>query len=113
MNNSLLGRLSIALFASALAVTPVPLRSHNRIAESSDSRDASNRSDIGLCSFLKDNHDGDKTFTATIGSWRLTLRNSNNFYAGNTTLLEKLKPKTPEADSKKLDAAVHLSLIHI
>ena len=108
MNNSLLSRLSIALFASALAVTPVPLRSHNRIAESSDSRDASNRSDIGLCSFLKDNpHDGDKTFTATIGSWRLTLRNTNNFYAGNTTLLEKLKPKTPEADSKKLDAAVH------
>lgn len=63
---------------------------------------------IGLCGFLKDDdRKWDNTFRATIQSWKLTIRNSKEFHAGNITLLEKIQSKTADKRTKKHGNADH------
>ena len=57
---------------------------------------------IGLCGFLKDDdRKWDNTFRTTIQSWKLTIRNSNEFHAGNITFLEKIQSKAANKRTKK------------
>lgn len=88
----MLRRLSIGVFASALAITPLPLNAHDGIADERGVGDQLNKPNIGLCDSLRgDDRQWDNTFTATIGSWKLTVRNSKEFHAGNITFLGKNK----------------------
>ena len=101
--------LSIGLFASVVAITPFALKAHDGLAYDLKPRDQSNnKPDIGLCDSLRDDdRQWDNTFTTTIGSWRLTVRNSNEFHAGNITFIEKINPENAEIDSKDLNSVVH------
>ena len=104
----MLRRLSIGLFASVVAITPFPLKAHDGLAYDIKPRDQSNKPGIGLCDSLRyDDRQWDNTFTTTIGLWRLTVRNSNDFHAGNITFIEKINPKNAEIGSKELNSVVH------
>ena len=104
----MLRRLSIGLFASAIAITPFPLKAHDGFAYGIKPRDQPNKPSIGLCDPLRDDdRQWDNTFTTTIGSWRLTVRNSNEFHAGNITFIEKINPKNAEIGSKEFNSVVH------
>ena len=104
----MLRRLSIGLLASAVAIVPLPLKAHDGFAYDSEVRDQLNKPNIGLCNYLRDDdRQWENTFTTSIGSWNLTVRNSNKFHAGNITLLEKINPKNTEKDSKGLNTALH------
>jgi len=105
----MLRRLSAGLLATAaVAITPVPLKAHDGFAYDSVSGDQLKKPNIGLCDSLRGNdRQWDNTFMATIGSWRLTVRNSNKFHAGNITFLEKIMSKDEEKGSEKLNKVVH------
>ena len=104
----MLRRLSIGVFASALAITPLPLNAHDGIADERGVGDQLNKPNIGLCDSLRgDDRQWDNTFTATIGSWKLTVRNSKKFHAGNITLLEKIKSDNFETNPKNLNTSMH------
>lgn len=104
----MLRRLSIGLFASVIAITPFPLKAHDGFAYGIKPRDQPNKPSIGLCDPLRDDdRQWDNTFTTTIGSWRLTVRNSNEFHAGNITFIEKINPKNAEEGSKEFNSVVH------
>ena len=104
----MLRRLSMGVFAFALAITPLPLKAHGGIADDRGAGDQLNKPNIGLCDSLRgDDRQWDNTLTTTIGSWKLTVRNSKEFHAGNITFLEKIKPNNSETDPKNLNAAVH------
>ena len=82
---------------------------HDHISDhDSKGRGQSPSPEIGLCGFLKDdNREWDNTFTTTIQSWKLTVRNSKEFHAGNITFIEKIHPKISGKHSKKLDTSDH------
>ena len=104
----MLHRLSIGLLAFAFAITPLPLKAHDGFAYDSEARDQRNKPNIGLCDSLRgDDRQWENTFTTSIGSWKLTVRNSNEFHAGNITFLEKVNPKNAEKDSERLNTVVH------
>ena len=104
----MLHRLSIGLLAFAFAITPLPLKAHDGFAYDSEARDQLTKPNIGLCDSLRgDDRQWENTFTTSIGSWKLTVRNSNEFHAGNITFLEKVNPKYTETDSERLNTVVH------
>ena len=104
----MLRHLSIGLLASAFAITPLPLKAHDGFAYDSGARDQLTKPNIGLCDSLRgDDRQWENTFTTSIGSWKLTVRNSNEFHAGNITFLEKVNPKYTETDSERLNTVVH------
>ena len=90
----MLRRLSIGLLASAVAISPLPLKAQDGFADDSEARDQLNKPNIGLCDPLRgDDRQWKNIFTTMIGSWKLTVRNSKGFHAGNITLLEKNNDK--------------------
>ena len=104
----MLRHLSIGLLASAFAITPLPLKAHDGFAYDSEARDQRNKPNIGLCDSLRgDDRQWENTFTTSIGSWKLTVRNSNDFHAGNITFLEKVNPKNAEKYLERLNTVVH------
>lgn len=108
LSASLRTLLSMGLFASVAVITPFPLKAHDGFAYDIKPKDQSYKSDIGLCDSLRDDdRHWDNTFTTTIGPWRLTVRNSNEFHAGNITFIEKIDPKNAESDSKHHNSAVN------
>ena len=87
-------------------------RQDDAIAYDSEARDKPNNPNIGSCNFLRDdNRQWHNTFTANIGSWKLTVRNSKEFHAGNITFLEKIKPKNAEKHRKELSTVDHTIVI--
>ena len=108
LSASLRTLLSMGLFASVAVITPFPLKAHDGFDYDIKPKDQSYKSDIGLCDSLRgDDRHWDNTFTATIGSWKLTVRNSKEFHAGNITFLEKIKSNNSETNPKNPNAAVH------
>lgn len=106
--SQMLRHLSIGLLASAFAITLLPLKAHDAFAYESGARDQLTKPNIGLCDSLRgDDRQWENTFTTSIGSWKLTVRNSNEFHAGNITFLEKVNPKYTETDSERLNTVVH------
>ena len=78
----------------------------------SEARDKPNNHNIGSCNFLRDdNRRWNNTFIANIGSWKLTVRNSKEFHAGNITFLEKIKPKNAEKYPKEPSTVDHTLVI--
>ena len=49
----MLRRLSIGLLASAVAISPLPLKAHDDFADDSEARDQLNKPNIGLCDPLR------------------------------------------------------------
>ena len=104
----MLRRLSIGLFAAVVTNTPFPLKAHDGFAYDVMLRDQSHKPNIGLCDSLRDDdHQWDNTFTSTIGSWRLIVRNSNQFCEGSITFVEKINPQNAEIVTKGLNSVVH------
>ena len=104
----MLRRLSIGLLASTVAIVPLPLKAHDGFAYDSGARDQLSKPNIGLCNSIRgDDRQWENIFIKSFGPWKLTVRNSNKFHAGNITLLEKTKSKNVETDSKELNTVVH------
>jgi glyoxylase-like metal-dependent hydrolase (beta-lactamase superfamily II) len=112
----MLRRLSAGLLATAAFVAPLAATAQEGSAEDlgvaiafdSEARDQPNIPNIGLCNSLRDDdREWVNTFTANIGSWKLTIRNSKEFHAGNITFLEKMKPENAGKNSKKISIVDH------
>ena len=116
----MLRRLSVGLLATAAFVGLLAATSQegsaehldNVIAFDSEARDQPNIPNIGLCDSLRgDDRQWEDTFIVNIRSWRLTVRNSKDFHAGNITFLEKMLPKKGLNNSRPTSIVDHTIVI--